>query len=127
MDVMRRPDINGPWRVWRRKTVRLAVSLLLVLSLAVSGGVWWYRWAHPAGPVEPMCLLIMAEDVRPIVGEPTRVLEGYSSYPSVVAGGYWTCSIYGGETRKVIQGVVLKAYSASAAVMVCSNVSRGRQ
>ena len=76
MDVMRRPDINGPWRVWRRKTVRLAVSLLLVLSLAVSGGVWWYRWAHPAGPVEPMCLLIMAEDVRPIGGEPTRVLEG---------------------------------------------------
>ena len=28
---------------------------------------------------------------------------------------------------KVIQGVVLKAYSASAAVMVCSNVSRGRR
>ena len=26
---------------------------------------------------------------------------------------------------KVIQGVVLKEYSASAAVMVCSNVSRG--
>ena len=77
MDVMRRPDINGPWRVWR-KTVRLAVSLLLVLSLAVSGGVWWYRRTHPAGPAEPMCLLIMAEDVRPIVGEPTRVLEGYS-------------------------------------------------
>ena len=101
MDVARRPDINGPWRVWRRKAVRLAVSLLLVLSLAVSGGVWWYRWAHPAGPVEPMCLLIMAEDVRPIVGEPTRVLEGYSSYPSVVAGGYWTCSIYGGETREI--------------------------
>ena len=25
MDVMRRPDINGPWRVWRRKTVRLAI------------------------------------------------------------------------------------------------------
>lgn len=101
MDVMRRPDINGPWRVWRRKTVRLAVSLLLVLSLAVSGGVWWYRRTHPAGPAEPMCLLIMAEDVRPIVGEPTRVLEGYSSYPSVVAGGYWTCAIYGGETREI--------------------------
>ena len=100
MDVMRRPDINGPWRVWR-KTVRLAVSLLLVLSLAVSGGVWWYRRTHPAGPAEPMCLLIMAEDVRPIVGEPTRVLEGYSSYPSVVAGGYWTCAIYGGETREI--------------------------
>ena len=48
-----------------------------------------------------MCLLIMAEDVRPIVGEPTRVLEGYSSYPSVVAGGYWTCAIYGGETREI--------------------------
>ena len=30
-------------------------------------------------------------------------------------------------TWKVIQGVVLKAYSASAAVMVCSNVSRGRR
>jgi len=43
----------------------------------------------------------MAEDVRPIVGEPTRVLEGYSSYPSVVAGGYWTCAIYGGETREI--------------------------
>ena len=28
---------------------------------------------------------------------------------------------------KVIQGVVLKEYSASAAVMVCSNVSRGRR
>ena len=28
-------------------------------------------------------------------------------------------------TWKVIQGVVLKEYSASAAVMVCSNVSRG--
>ena len=32
-----------------------------------------------------------------------------------------------GQTRKVIQGVVLKEYSASAAVMVCSNVSRGRR
>ena len=30
-------------------------------------------------------------------------------------------------TGKVIQGVVLKEYSASAAVMVCSNVSRGRR
>ena len=30
-------------------------------------------------------------------------------------------------TWKVIQGVVLKEYSASAAVMVCSNVSRGRR
>ena len=33
-----------------------------------------------------------------------------------------SCSI---PTSKVIQGVVLKEYSASAAVMVCSNVSRG--
>ena len=31
------------------------------------------------------------------------------------------------DSVKVIQGVVLKAYSASAAVMVCSNVSRGRR
>ena len=31
------------------------------------------------------------------------------------------------ESRRVIQGVVLKEYSASAAVMVCSNVSRGRR
>ena len=31
------------------------------------------------------------------------------------------------ESWKVIQGVVLKEYSASAAVMVCSNVSRGRR
>ena len=33
----------------------------------------------------------------------------------------------GGDSWKVIQGVVLKEYSASAAVMVCSNVSRGRR
>ena len=44
---------------------------------------------------------------------------------------FQTCSmgflsgLYGG--RKVIQGVVLKDYNASAAVMVCSNVSRGRR
>ena len=31
------------------------------------------------------------------------------------------------SSGKVIQAVVLKAYSASAAVMVCSNVSRGRR
>ena len=31
------------------------------------------------------------------------------------------------RSLKVIQGVVLKEYSASAAVMVCSNVSRGRR
>ena len=31
------------------------------------------------------------------------------------------------QAGKVIQGVVLKEYSASAAVMVCSNVSRGRR
>ena len=31
----------------------------------------------------------------------------------------------GAVVGKVIQGVVLKEYSASAAVMVCSNVSRG--
>ena len=32
-----------------------------------------------------------------------------------------------GPLEKVIQGAVLKEYSASAAVMVCSNVSRGRR
>ena len=30
-------------------------------------------------------------------------------------------------TLKLIQGVVLKAWSESAAVMVCSNVCRGRR
>ncbi len=40
--------------------------------------------------------------------------------------GTWTLA-HNGCTWKVIQGVVLKAYSASAAVMVCSNVSRGRR
>ena len=72
MDVMRRPDINGPWRVWRRKAVRLAVSLLLVLSLAVSGGVWWYRRTHPAGPAEPMCLLSLSHQQDPRIGQGRR-------------------------------------------------------
>ena len=40
--------------------------------------------------------------------------------------GYYRLSEYL-RYWKVIQGVVLKAYSASAAVMVCSNVSRGRR
>ena len=39
--------------------------------------------------------------------------------------GFWIdCPLW---TKKVIQGAVLKEYSASAAVMVCSNVSRGRR
>ena len=32
VDVARRPDINGPWRVWRRKAVRLAVCMRAALT-----------------------------------------------------------------------------------------------
>ena len=103
--------------------VRRGLAALVAACLPVLAGC---SHATPPAPVATslpsaptwLCPGVPGEAVSPIVGSGPYVLPLYNSK------NVYYCRI---ETAKVIQGVVLKEYSASAAVMVCSNVSRGRR
>ena len=87
------------------------------------------KGAVPGRPGEPSLRRFQAERAvgvgHHICAYFRRLGARRAQSPTCTPGGSWA----GGPPRawKVIQWVVLKEYSASAAVMVCSNVSRGRR